>query len=211
MWKFVQYRTYQMQNPPSISPPETSSSIMDYGDDITSITPFSLGPTPEGSISGANIFSDPSMNSMFNKLDGERQSQILQLDEGQRQGVMREIMRKSAIQSGGGGIINKTNDPLGGAFKALPLDKQFVALQGGYTSMARDFKNLAAGAPDPMITINKPVPVAQQLAEKFPLLAIDNKSSSKTSTEDSSSQNNTSSSNSSIDSSDKTNVKKISF
>ena len=65
------------------------------------------------------------------------------------------------------------NEPLKKAFSALPTDKQLVALQGGYNSMAKEFNNLSKITPDPLVTIVKPVPMSQQLADKYPLLAVD--------------------------------------
>ena len=162
---------------------------------------------------GANIFPDnPHMNMAFNRLEGSQQSQILQLPPEQRGGVMNEILRRSSMQSGGlnasNGLSNK--DPLNKAFNALPVHNQVLALQGGYNSMAKEFNTLAKAVPDITTTVIKPVPVSVELANKFPLLAIDQKGGDKKETDDTSSSNNTSSESSSSSSSGSS-VKKISF
>jgi DNA-directed RNA polymerase II subunit RPB2 len=128
--------------------------------------------TPEGSPEikgGSKIFNDPYMNEAFNQLDEEHQSKILQLPQVERGRVMSEIMRRS--QNGGTSESNSlTINPLKEAFDALPTDKQFVALQGGYSSMAKEFNNLAKTTPDALVTIKTPIPMSQTLAEQFPLL-----------------------------------------
>ena len=187
MWELVKNKTQEIQN--------------------------GTGNDTSGFIGGANIFpDDPYMNNTFNQLSGDKQSQILQLSQEQRGGVMREIMRRSVMQDN-----SKPNDPLGGAFKALPLDKQFVALQNGYGSLAKEFKNYATTVPDPIATINRPIPVASQLAEKFPLLAIDKKGGSITNdnvsrdNDSSYSSNDNSNNDNSNNNNSGTIVKKISF
>jgi hypothetical protein len=131
-----------------------------------------LVKTPEGSPEikgGSKIFNDPYMNEAFNQLGGEHQSKILQLPQVERGRVMSEIMRRS--QNDGTSESNSlTINPLKEAFDALPTDKQFVALQGGYSSMAKEFNNLAKTTPDALVTIKTPIPMSQTLAEQFPLL-----------------------------------------
>jgi hypothetical protein len=180
-------------------------------------TPPPLGPlTPEGTPpprgGGAIIFNDPLLDSEFNKLGGSQQARILQLPSEQRGGVMHQIITRS--QMGGQNPNTNTNtngEPyLNKAFNALPVDKQFVALQGGYNSMAKQFGGLAKIVPEISSTINRPVPMSVQLAGKFPLLAVEQKGGDKTN--DSSSSDNSSSSsssNSSSDSSSGGSVKKI--
>jgi hypothetical protein len=110
------------------------------------------------------------MNEAFNQLGGEHQAKILQLPQVERGRVMSEIMRRS--QNGGTSETNSVtiNNPLKEAFEALPTDKQFVALQGGYSSMAKEFNNLAKTTQDALVTIKTPIPMSQTLAEQFPLL-----------------------------------------
>jgi hypothetical protein len=130
------------------------------------------------------------MNNAFNNLSQENQHQILGLDDIQRKSVMDEIIRKSSE-------VDKSNYILGGAFKALPVDKQLVALHGGYTSMAKDFGGLAKTAPQTSTTIyqtNKPI--YDQLVGKLPLLSIDDKSTPDKSTSDDTSTDDTKDSNS---------------
>jgi len=122
---------------------------------------------------GANIFpNDPIMNEAFNNLGGEQQSQILQLSPPQRVGVMYEIMRRTIRQTEG---MNKPNDPLGGAFDVLPVDKKLLALQGGYNSMAKEFGGLANKVNPTTVKITKSVSMTEQLAGKYPLLAVEQK------------------------------------
>jgi hypothetical protein len=73
------------------------------------------------------------------------------------------------------------------------MDKQFVALQGGYNSMAKEFNNLAKTVPDTFVKINKPISISEELANKYPLLAVD-KTEDKTNIDQSSSNNNDNSS-----------------
>ena len=123
------------------------------------------------------------MNAAFNRLSGSSQAQILQLPVGQRYIVMKQIMERSATNKDndndniltGGNNNNNDNDPLGGAFKALPVDKQFVALQGGYTSMAKDFNNLSKKIPDTFTQIIRPISMTEQIAEKYPFFAVGGK------------------------------------
>jgi hypothetical protein len=197
--------------------PNTPSSIMSNGEEFTSLTPMSLGPTPEGSMGGANIFGDQYMNNEFNKLGGAQQAEILQLPPKQREGVMAEIIRRSRRQTGGNGLNNTSssdgNVTLNKAFNALPVHNQVLALQGGYNSMAKEFNSLAKHVPETTTTISRPVPVSVELANKFPLLAVEQKGGDKKNNDESTtSSDNTSSSSSSQDnSSGGGTIKKISF
>jgi hypothetical protein len=177
------------------------------------VTPLSeLAPPP--SRGGANIFpNDPIMNEAFNNLGGAQQSQILQLSPQQRGGVMAEIMRRTIRQTAGMNYLNKTNDPLGGAFDVLPVDKKLLALQGGYGSMAKEFGGLANRTHSTSIKITKPVSMSEQLAGKYPLLAVDQKVGDKKNTDNSISNDTTSSINdtNSSTSSNGGTIKKISF
>jgi hypothetical protein len=151
------------------------------------------------------------MNAAFNMLDGSGQAQLLQMTREHRPIVMREIMRKSARQTGGIGIQqNQSNTPLEPYFNALPVDKQLTALHGGYNSMSKEFNSLAKLVPDSLIKITNPISVQDQLYGALPLLAVDQKDGKKAAeTKDSESSSNTTS-NESTSSSDST-VKKISF
>jgi hypothetical protein len=172
-----------------------------------------------------NIFQDPNMNAAFNMLNGERQSKILQMEPPLRRIVMKQIMLKSAKQSGGlamnTGYETNTADssPLVPYFTRLPMEKQAQALKGGYSLLATEFNNLAKKVEDqnPLITLKKPVSMQDQLAGKFPMIAVKSEkstSSSSSKTDDTSSSSSSSSSSDdnlkSSSSSDKS-VKKIIF
>jgi hypothetical protein len=158
------------------------------------------------------------MNAAFNMLNGERQSKILQMEPPLRRIVMKQIMLKSAKQSGGlamnTGYETNTADssPLVPYFTRLPMEKQAQALHGGYSSMSKEFNNLAKKVEDrnPLITLKKPVSMQDQLAGKFPMISVKSEkstSSSSSKSDDTSSSDNNSKSSSSSDS----NVKKITF
>jgi DNA-directed RNA polymerase II subunit RPB2 len=175
-----------------------------------------IGKSHEETKGGANVFSEPYINIYFNKLGGAQQAQILQLPHSQRESVMSEIIRRSAIHSGGtnsrGTNSGETNDPLNSAFKALPVHNQVVALQGGYTSMAKQFNTLAKNTPDSIVTINKPPSVTQQLASKYPLLAVVQKKGDKKENDETTLSNDeTTTSSSEENNSGGDNIKKISF
>jgi DNA-directed RNA polymerase II subunit RPB2 len=177
-------------------------------------TPPPLGPrTPEGtppSRGGAIVFNDPLLDQKFNNLSGDQQSKILQLEGGKRISVMREIMRRSQM-AGQNSTIN-VDPSLNKAFAALPVHNQMVALQGGYNSMAKEFGGLAKHVPEITTTISKPVPMSVQLADKYPLLAVEQKGGNKNTSESTTSNDETSSSSSSSDSnSGGGTIKKISF
>jgi hypothetical protein len=121
---------------------------------------------------------------------------------------MNEILRRTSMQSGGSIVSNK--DPLNKAFSALPLHNQVLALQGGYNSMAKEFNTLAKTVPEITTTVIKPVPVSVELANKFPLLAVEQNGGDKKDSDETSSSNNTGSESSSSSSSVGS-VKKISF
>jgi len=147
-------------------------------------TGFSVN-TPEGSpeMKGgktniANIFDDPYKNKEFSKLTNDLQSQILQLPDEQRGGVMNEIIRKSYEKK------KEESDPLKDAFNALPPSQQVVALQGGYSSMAKELNNLAKTIPDPMVTIIKPKSMTEILTNQFPELGVVEQKGGNTSSSD---------------------------
>jgi hypothetical protein len=153
-------------------------------------------------------------------LGGESQAKILQMPQDQRGVVMKQIMLKSAKQSGGIAMYNSfethtDSSPLVPYFTRLPMEKQAQALHGGYSSMSKEFNNLAKKVEDqnPLITLKKPVSMQDQLADKFPMIAVtsekskSNSNSNSKSDDTSSSEDNSKSSSSSSDKS----VKKISF
>jgi DNA-directed RNA polymerase II subunit RPB2 len=218
LWKMVQFRTQQLKDNPQLSPVktawDTTSSSPFRDESMGTMTPISIGDdrTPLSNLGtpplkgGANIFpNDPNLNSVFNKLGGSQQADILRLPQEQRHGVVREIMRRSSGQNGGGLLVD--------SFQKLPLDKQFVALQGGYTSMAKEFGGFSKKIPEATVTIKRPISMSQQLAGKYPLLAVEQKDGDKKNIEDSTSNNDTSSSNNSSSSSSSGggSIKKISF
>jgi len=165
--------------------------------------PMAPGSPPMAPMSGgsANIFPlNPEMNNVFNMLDTSLQSQILQMDSNKRINVMNEIMLKMSNQNTPSKVLNE-------AFESLPLDKQLYALQGGYKSMADEFRNLEKKVEDPLITIKKPIDITEKFENDFPLLAVNEKNMNK---DDISSEIDSSSSNNISESTD-INVKKISM
>ena len=142
-----------------------------------------------------NIFpNNANMNAAFNMLSGDSQSKILQMSEGEREIVMREIMRKTSRQTENN---TNTNAPVtaqqsGGAlntyFQALPTKTQLEVLKGGYKSVSSEFSQLADKVDTPLVTIVRPPSIQQQIAGQFPLLAVE------TNTEISSDDKNTTSS-----------------
>jgi hypothetical protein len=140
------------------------------------------------------------MNNVFNMLDTSLQSQILQMDSNKRINVMNEIMLKMSNQNTPSKVLNE-------AFESLPLDKQLYALQGGYKSMADEFRNLEKKVEDPLITIKKPIDITEKFEKDFPLLAVNETNMNK---DDTSSEIDSSSSNNISESTD-INVKKISM
>jgi hypothetical protein len=127
-------------------------------------TPLSDLGNPPSLNGGANVFpNNPEMNDAFNRLKGETQAKILQMPSEQRYNVMGQIMARTSQQQqqqmGGNGLGGGKLSPY---FERLPLDKQFIALQNGYNSMSKEFSNLAKVAPDPLITIKKPLSIQEQ-------------------------------------------------
>jgi DNA-directed RNA polymerase II subunit RPB2 len=224
--------TPEAQTPEGLPPPMTPDGLPptispDFAPTMTpegllpTMTPEGLLPTmtpdfattispdfaPEfGSIElqsgGSQIFNDPHMNYTFNMLGGENKGKILRMNPEKRIAVMREIMRKSASSLKQN--TNKNDPILNTYFEKLPIDKQFLALQNGYNSLSKEFSNLAKHAPDPLVTINKPMTVQEQLNKQFPLISIDDKNGGDISNTTSSinSQQNTSVTDSSNDKSD---------
>jgi DNA-directed RNA polymerase II subunit RPB2 len=192
-----QTRRYQVQNDviprdDSEETPEsqeTQESSLPYAPDSAILetpdsVPYAPDTTPDAipqiqnteQKGGSNVFSNPYMNEVFNKLDGSQQGQILQLDPQQREIVMNEIIRRSqkpTMEQQQQEKEEQTQNPLKEAFEALPMDKQFVALQGGYTSMAKEFNQLAKVTPDPLVTIKREPPISQKIADEFPIFAVD--------------------------------------
>ena len=205
------------------SNPNPNVQTMDYGLDASpDVSPQYVPGSPAyepsnsqlgggSSIISSNIFpDDPRMNAAFNQLGGSSQATILQMEGGQRQIVMGQIMRQSinnSLQQNG-----PSNTPLAPYFEALPVQKQLTALQGGYNAMSKEFNQLAGAVHNSKITISTPQSVQQQLAGKLPLLEIAKEQeqkggSPKNSTLASNSDNDSSSSNSS----NNPLIKKISF
>ena len=217
---------YSPSNNPYIYNPDNSPQYAPYSPAYNSDSPGNAPSSPYGG--SINVFpSDPNMNASFNMLGGESQAQILQMPQDQRGVVMRQIMLKSARQSeaqSGGIAMNKgygthtDSSPLVPYFTRLPMEKQAQALQGGYSSMSKEFNNLAKKVEDqnPLITLKKPVSMQDQLAGKFPMIAVKSEKSKSTSnsksddTSSSSSSDDNSKSSSSSSSSDSS-VRKITF
>ena len=197
------------ESPPNESPPNESPQ---YVPGSPAYAPSNSQLGGGSSIIGSNIFpEDPQMNAAFNKLNGSSQATILQMEGGQRQIVMGQIMRQSinnSLQQNG-----PSNTPLAPYFEALPVQKQLTALQGGYNAMSKEFNQLAGAVHNSKITISKPQSVQQQLEGKLPLLSIEKEKEQEQkggSTSDSSLASN-SDSGSSSSSSNNSSIKKISF
>jgi DNA-directed RNA polymerase II subunit RPB2 len=171
---------YQNRTPLG-TPPLSGQYPSDLYQNRTPLT--ELGTPPSYQNGGSTIFNDPNMNKAFDQLSSQNKQKILMLDPRQRESVVREI-------------VKRTPNLLDGAFKALPLDKQFIALQGGYNSMAKEFSTLAKTTPDPLVTINRPIPVSDQLAKMYPMLAVDENKHEDEKQEDKSSSSSSSSSSS---------------
>ena len=107
-----------------------------------------------------DIFDDPQMNDIFNKLSTDKKAAIIKMDEEQRKSVMSQIMaatqqaQQTSSQSGGG---------LSSYFNGLPIQNQIAALQNTYKSMANEFKQLSGAVNAPQITILKPQSAAEAL------------------------------------------------
>jgi DNA-directed RNA polymerase II subunit RPB2 len=165
---------------PSVPLPSSTPDSIPYAPDTPDSVPYA--PETANTLSveqkgGSNVFlNNPYMNEVFNKLDGSQQGQILQLEPQEREIVMNEIIRRSQKPNEKQEQEKEqTQNPLKEAFEALPMDKQFVALQGGYNSMAKEFNQLAKVTPDPLITIKREPPISQKIADEFPIFAVDKK------------------------------------
>ena len=170
-----------LNSPPENNSPDSINSLeFDSSNSLESnvvFSPHTPEDSPPSQLGGAaHIFNDPYMNETFNNLSGGQKAQILQIPFAQRGNVMNEIMRKVGIM--GNPLNNPLQNPLNNAFDALPQNKQIVALQGGYSSMAKEFNSLAKQIPDSLVTINKPIPMALKLAQQLPLFAVEQKGGS---------------------------------
>jgi hypothetical protein len=185
-----------------------STPIVPGSPPIVPGSPPSSEPIEKSPIIGSNIFpDDPQMNAAFNQLGGSSQATILQMEGGQRQIVMGQIMRQSinnSLQQNG-----PSNTPLAPYFEALPVQKQLTALQGGYNAMSKEFNQLAGAVHNSKITISKPQSVQQQLAGKLPLLSIEKEKEKEKEQEQEQEQKGGSPKNSTLSSN--SSIKKISF
>lgn len=167
---------------PSFSPPsglESETPPPEYNPESPPYNPFSGG--------SINLFSDQNMNESFNRLNGESQSKILQMEPNEREIVMREIIKKSGRQENkmeeqifSTNNNNKNNNVLEPYFNALPIEKQLEVLKGGYQSMSKEFSKLEGKMEDPLITIKKPISIQEELTNKLPLLSVGEKIDSST-------------------------------
>uniref|UniRef100_A0A6C0KNB0 DNA-directed RNA polymerase n=1 Tax=viral metagenome TaxID=1070528 RepID=A0A6C0KNB0_9ZZZZ len=199
--------------------PDSPPFNPDYNPDFNPRSPSDSPPITGGSI---KLFEDPNMNASFNMLPGSSQSEILLLDPGQREIVMREIIRKSGRQtqqSEEEKLYNKQLDKsiLEPYFNALPVDKQLSALKGGYESMTNDFKSLAGKAKDPILSLTKPVSMQDVLTNKLPLLSVvrndesNNDLNNESNNESNNDLNNESNNDLNNESNKDSNIKKITF
>jgi DNA-directed RNA polymerase II subunit RPB2 len=182
---------------PSFSPPsglESESPPPAYNPESPPYNPFSGG--------SVNIFTDPNMNASFNMLNGESQSKILQMEPNEREIVMREIIKKSGRQENtmeeqtfSTNDSNQNNNVLEPYFNALPVGKQLEVLKGGYQSMSKEFSKLEGKMEDPLITIKKPISIQEELTKKLPLLSVEDKLDTSTSSDSTDSSTNDTSTN----------------
>ncbi len=157
---------------------------------------------------GAIIFNDYLLDSKFNSLSNEQQSQILALPHSQRTSVMAEITKRMMSDNASSKEVN--NEPLNDLFSRLPVHNKVLALQGGYKSMADELTNLGTNVPEITTTISKPKPMADQLADRYPLIAAVKSNNSVDNSEDSLTSNDTTTfTPSSQESKSNENVKKI--
>ncbi len=154
---------------PSGSPPANSISSPSGSPPANSISSPSGSPPPSG---GANIFSDPLKNQIFNQLPSDKQSIILQMDPSHRESILNEIHREKIMQQSlregimSGGETNVLTD----YFNRLPPSNQIAALKGGYNAVTKDIGKIGGAIPKPVITIHKPVDPTTKLYEQFPHL-----------------------------------------
>jgi hypothetical protein len=138
---------------------ELGSSVSDSLSGTVSSVSDKIGSISDA-ISGESqleIFDDPQMNAVFNKLSTDKKATIIKMDEEQRKSVMTQIMaaaQQTSSQSGGG---------LSSYFNGLPVQNQIAALQNTYKSMANEFKQLSGVVNAPQITIVKPQSAAEAL------------------------------------------------
>ena len=145
------------------------SSLGEVGSSVSSSLSGAVDSVSDkiGSINSAisdgsqlEIFDDPQMNDVFNKLSTDKKATIIKMDEEQRKSVMTQIMaaaqqaQQTSSQSGGG---------LSTYFNGLPVQNQIAALQNTYKSMANEFKQLSGVVNAPQITIVKPQSAAEAL------------------------------------------------
>ena len=142
------------------------SSLGELGSSVSSSLSGAVDSVSDkiGSINSAisdgsqlEIFDDPQMNDVFNKLSTDKKATIIKMDEEQRKSVMIQIMaaaQQTSSQSGGG---------LSTYFNGLPVQNQIAALQNTYKSMANEFKQLSGVVNAPQITIVKPQSAAEAL------------------------------------------------
>ena len=188
----------------SINSLELDSSVNSSPENNRVFSPHTPEDSPPSQLGGgAYIFNDSYMNDAFKNLSGGQQAQILQIPVEQRGNVMNEIMRKVGMMQNPLQTPLQTplQNPLTNAFNVLPPDKKMIALQGGYSSMAKEFNHLAKQIPDSLVTFNNPVPMSVKLAQQLPLFAVEQNGGKNTNSDTSSSTN---SSNSSSDTSSST-------
>jgi hypothetical protein len=182
---------------------EAASSISNTVSDTIGNITNKLGSASDALLGETQleIFDDPQMNIIFNKLSSDKKAAIIKMDEEQRKTVMTQIMaaaQAQKAQSGGGGLTSY--------FNGLPVQNQIAALQNTYKSMANEFKQLSGVVNAPQITIVKPQSAAEALyggpLSLFAPLSDVKKGGDATATSsDSSSSNSSSSDNSSSKSS----------
>jgi len=129
-----------------------SGTIDDITGKLSSATSALMG---EGEL---ELFDDPQMNNVFNRLSADKKAAIIKMDEDKRKSVMTQIMaaaKAQQIQQSGGGLSTY--------FNGLPVKNQITALQNTYKNMANEFKQLSGVVNAPQITIVKPQSAAEAL------------------------------------------------
>ena len=159
---------------------------------------------PEQKGGMANIFEDPNMNAFFNKLTGEKQAIILQMDPSKREIVMRDIIQRTGRQSQNPNHMQPINNissrqdesGLTEYFNRLPVKNQLGALKNEYGGIAKEFNKLGGIVDKPKITIIKPQSAGEKLYGDMPLLKpLDSNSKSRESNNESNNESNSESNN----------------
>jgi DNA-directed RNA polymerase II subunit RPB2 len=114
-----------------------------------------IGINSNSMTGGSQIFQDSQMNDMFNRLSVDKQNTILQLERGQQELVMSQIMNEAFKQGQPQGLNQY--------FGSLPVSDQLSALQRTYAQKAGEFRKLAGEINKPTLTTIIPQSAAQKM------------------------------------------------